>query len=97
MGNFKFLKDKFPILANLGDLAEKYLYTDANSCLIKLGMIGENIVNLIFEYDKLKKPAEDKIINKINILVREGLIDKQIENILHALRKRQIVFRGMHL
>lgn len=87
MGNFKFLKDKFPILANLGDLAEKYLYTDANSCLIKLGMIGENIVNLIFEYDKLKKPAEDKIINKINILVREGLIDKQIENILHALRK----------
>lgn len=87
MGNFKFLQEKFPILSNLGDLAEKYLYNDQNSCLIKLGMIGETIINLIFEYDKLKKPMEDKAVNKINILVREGLIDRQIEDILHALRK----------
>ena len=87
MGNFAFLQEKFPLLANLGDLAEKYLYNDPNSCLIKLGMIGDTIVNLIFEYDKLAKPAEDKAVNKINILMREGLIDRQIEDMLHALRK----------
>ena len=46
MSNFDFLKQKFPVLANLGGLAEKYLYTDPNSCLIKLGMIGETVVNL---------------------------------------------------
>lgn len=40
MSNFKFLQERFPILANLGNLAEKYLYNDPNSCLIKLGMIG---------------------------------------------------------
>lgn len=87
MSNFKFLQERFPILDNLGNLAEKYLYNDPNSCLIKLGMIGETIVNLIFEYDKLTKPTEDKAVNKINILVREGLIDRQIEDMLHALRK----------
>ena len=31
MSNFDFLKEKFPVLANLGNLAEKYLYTDPNS------------------------------------------------------------------
>ena len=79
------LKQKFPVLANLGDLAEKYLYTDPNSCLIKLGMI-ETVVNLIFEYDNIK-PTEDKAVNRINILIREGYIDEQLKNILHALRK----------
>lgn len=87
MSNFDFLKQKFPVLANLGGLAEKYLYTDPNSCLIKLGMIGETVVNLIFEYDNIKKPTEDKAVNRINILIREGYIDEQLKNILHALRK----------
>ena len=87
MSNFDFLKEKFPVLANLGNLAEKYLYTDPNSCLIKLGMIGETVVNLIFEYDNIKKPTEDKAVNRINILIREGYIDEQLKNILHALRK----------
>ena len=39
--NFSFLKDRFPVLSNFGELAEKYLYSDPNSCLMKLGMIGE--------------------------------------------------------
>lgn len=87
MSNFSFLQDRFPVLAKLGGLAEQYLYNDNNSCLIKLGMIGETVVNLIFEYDELPKPTEDIAVNRINILVREGLIDKQIEDILHSLRK----------
>ena len=87
MSNFAFLQEKFPVLANLGNLAEKYLYNDPNSCLIKLGMIGETIVNLIFEYDDIIKPTEDKAVNRINILIREGIIDEQITDILHALRK----------
>ena len=48
MSNFSFLNDKFPVLANFGELAEQYCYSDSNSCLMKLGMIGETIVNLIF-------------------------------------------------
>ena len=34
--NFEFLQDKFPILYQIGVLAEKYLYSDANSCLINV-------------------------------------------------------------
>ena len=37
--NFDFLSRDFPVLANFGKLAEQYCFSDANSCLIKLGMI----------------------------------------------------------
>lgn len=48
VSNFEFLEKDFPVLANFGELAEKYCYSDSNSCLMKLGMIGETIVNLMF-------------------------------------------------
>lgn len=31
-------------------------YSDSNSCQMKLGMIGETIVNLIFSYDRIPLP-----------------------------------------
>lgn len=87
--NFEFLKDSFPVLANFGELSEKYLYTDSNSCLMKLGMIGETIVNLIFTYDKLPLPYDNTAINRIDTLYREGLITHDLADILHALRKKR--------
>ena len=57
--NFDFLSKDFPVLANFGKLAEQYCYSDANSCLIKLGMIGETIVNLMFTYDGIALPYEN--------------------------------------
>lgn len=87
--NFEFLKDSFPVLANFGELSEKYLYTDSNSCLMKLGMIGETIVNLIFTYDKLPIPYDNTAVNRIDTLYREGLITHDLADILHALRKKR--------
>ncbi|MBQ9345842.1 MAG: type I restriction-modification system endonuclease, partial [Oscillibacter sp.] len=85
--NFLFLKDRFPVLANFGSLAERYCYTDANSCLMKLGMIGETIVNLIFTYDRIPLPYDSTAVMRINTLFREGLITRDLSDILHALRK----------
>mgnify|MGYP000905041092 FL=1 len=85
--NFEFLKDSFPVLANFGELAEKYLYGDSNSCLMKLGMIGESIVNLIFTYDKIPLPYDNTAVKRIDTLYREGMIPRDLTDILHALRK----------
>lgn len=85
--NFAFLNKEFPVLANLGELAEKYCYSDPNSCLMKLGMIGETIVNLMFLYDKLTLPVDNIAVKKINILQNEGMLSKDLVDILHALRK----------
>ena len=84
--NFDFLKDSFPVLANFGELAEKYLYSDSNSCLMKLGMIGETIVNLCFTYDRIPLPLDNTAANRINSLFREGMITSDLKEILHALR-----------
>lgn len=85
--NFDFLDKDFPVLANFGRLAEKYCYNDSNSCLMKLGMIGETIVNLMFTYDRIALPVENTAINRITILFQEGLLTQDLADILHALRK----------
>jgi len=59
--NFAFLEEDFPVLAQFGRNAETYLYSDSNSCLMKLGMIGETIVNLMFTYDRISPPKVRKI------------------------------------
>ena len=85
--NFAFLKSHFPVLANFGILAEKYCYSDSNSCIMKLGMIGETIVNLMLTYDKIKIPTDCNAVTKIKILSRQGLLTPDLSDILHALRK----------
>ena len=46
--NFDFLENEFPVLSQFGKKAECYLESDPKSWLMKLGMIGETIVNLMF-------------------------------------------------
>ena len=85
--NFSFLERAFPVLANFGGLAEQYCYSDSNSCLMKLGMIGETVVNLIFSYDRIPLPYDNTAVARIDTLLREGLITRDLSDILHALRK----------
>ena len=85
--NFSFFEEKWPLMASLGSMAEKYLYTDSNSCLIKLGLFAEAIVQLMFMLDKLPEPQVDNThANRIKVLVSEGLLPNDIQNILYAIR-----------
>lgn len=85
--NFSFLDEKWPLLTSLGSMAEKYLYTDSNSCLIKLGLFAESIVRLMFMLDKMPEPQEENThANRIKVLKREGLLPKDIDDILYAIR-----------
>ena len=85
--NFSFLESAFPVLEQFGRKAENYLYSDSNSCLMKLGMIGETIVSLMFVYDNIPLPADNKAVNCISTLAQEGLLTRDLVDILHALRK----------
>jgi len=85
--NFSFLEERWPLLTTLGSMAEKYLYTDSNSCLIKLGLFAESIVRLMFALDKILEPQEENTqANRIRILKREGLLPKDIDDILYGIR-----------
>jgi len=87
--NFKFLEEKWPLLSTLGSTAERYLFSDSNSCLMKLGLFGEAVVNLIFVLDNISetKPQEENThANRIKLLKSEGLLPKDIDDILYSLR-----------
>ncbi|MBC9786530.1 type I restriction-modification system endonuclease [Heliobacterium chlorum] len=87
--NFTFLEEKWPLLASLGSMAEKYLYTDSNSCLIKLGLFAESIVRHMFALDNITEPQpqqENTHANRIKVLKKEGLLPKDIDDILYAIR-----------
>ena len=53
------MNNDFPVLAQFGKKEECYLESDPNSCLMKLGMIGEAIVNLMFTYDRIVFPEDN--------------------------------------
>ncbi|MBQ1510605.1 MAG: hypothetical protein IIZ54_06905 [Selenomonadaceae bacterium] len=53
---------------------------------MKLGMMGETIVNLIFSYDRMPLPGDNRATVRISVLLREGLITRDLSDILHALR-----------
>lgn len=84
--NFTFLESKWPVLSDLGKLAEKNIYNDSNTTLIKLGMIGEHIVDYMFAYDDLDSPQDNKQITKIKILKNNDLLPYEIDQILYVLR-----------
>lgn len=87
--NFAFLDDRFPVLARFGRLAERYAQIDPNSCLMKLGMLGEAVVNLIYDIDGIPRHEGDDAARRIQRLFYEGDIDRSLADVLHALRKKR--------
>jgi type I restriction enzyme, R subunit len=89
MSNFSFLKEKWPILENLGRLAERNLYIDSNTTFMKCGMFGEIIVQFMFSMEEIDASLithDNSHNNRIKLLKKEDLIPEDIDNILHMLR-----------
>ena len=42
--NFEFLNRYWPALAQIGETAESYLYSDPNACIFKIGLFAERLV-----------------------------------------------------
>lgn len=79
--NFAFLGKYWPVLAQIGETAENYLYSDPNACLYKLGMFGERLILEIFAFEEIEQPTFDNThSNRIYMLRKEGLIPKKIDD-----------------
>ena len=84
--NFSFLADKYQDIEKIASLAEGYLYTDPNTCLLKLGLIGEIIVNHMIALDGIQPPVTNTHADRIKLLKCEGMLPTDIDNILYELR-----------
>ncbi|CAG7840412.1 hypothetical protein CLOHAE12215_01836 [Clostridium haemolyticum] len=92
MSNFDFLREKWPILCNLGELAEKNIYNDSNTSFTKMGMFAETLVKYIISYENIDETLiahDNSHVNRIKLLDKEGLISDDIKLILDIIRKRR--------
>lgn len=88
MSNFTFLEKHWSNLAKLGDLAEKYVYSDPNTSMIKQGILAENMVKYMLAYDGISEPEYDNThARRISLLRSYDLLPNEINNILYILRK----------
>lgn len=87
MSNFSFLSPAWPILNELGELAERNLYIDPNTSLIKLRMFSEVLVKYLMAYEKMEDPLDGAQVSRINMLSNSGVIPDRLLPLFHSLRK----------
>ena len=86
--NFEFLNRYWPALAQIGETAENYLYSDPNACIFKIGLFAERLVQEILVFERMAEPEVDNThANRIRMLKRAGLLPHEIDNTLYLLRK----------
>ena len=85
--NFQFLSGRWDILANLGETAERNVFTDPNTTLMKLRLFAEVLTKYIFAYEGIKETNDPKQVNRINVLRAEDLITPELEDILQNIRR----------
>ena len=85
--NFDFLAQYWPDMAQIGAVAEAYLYFDPNACVFKLGLLAECIVGQMLQFERMPASAELTFADRIKMLRREDLLPKNVDDILFAIRK----------
>jgi len=86
--NFEFIKNKRPEIATLGSFAERYFATDPSSALVKLRTLVEQIVEIIYDEQKLPKPYRAGLNDLLNEPVFMDLVPRVILGKIHTIRIR---------
>lgn len=86
--NFKFLENEYPILYQIGVLAEHNLHQDPATCLWKMRVFGEKMTEILFKEHALEFPAENTFVNRLRQLSDERILPSAIRDLFHFVRTR---------
>lgn len=86
--NFSFLREKWGVLANLGETAENNVFTDPQTTLMKLRLFAETMSKYILASDNIVEVRGTSQIDRIQTMRREGLIERELEELFDALRRK---------
>ena len=86
--NFNFIEERLPELASLADLAEKYLYQDPATSVIKLRTFAEKLTQTIYREMNITPPNNTSQIELLNSEDFRDNIPGPILSKLHLLRMR---------
>ncbi len=85
--NFQFLAKHDPVLVRHAALAERYVFDDANSALIKLRQFAELLSQCCAATVGMVVEPRDSFLDILNRLRSGGVIDYQVADLFHGLRK----------
>jgi type I restriction enzyme R subunit len=86
--NFAFFTGKWDVLAYLGETAEKNLYHDPHTTIMKLRLFGETLSKFILASENIQEVFGTTQVERINKLRREGLVDPELFEIFETLRRK---------
>ncbi|PWK03959.1 type I restriction-modification system endonuclease [Tumebacillus permanentifrigoris] len=84
--NFTFLADKWPILVNLGEMAERNLHQDPNTTLFKLRLFGEMMAKYMLAMENISEPNDHRQDSRLRLFRQEDIVTFELLEIFHALR-----------
>jgi len=85
--NFEFMRPKRTVLADIAGFAERYVYEDPASSLIKQRSFVEVAVMAIYECYRLRPPYSDNLHDLMNETSFRDAVPDVVQNKLHAVRK----------
>jgi type I restriction enzyme R subunit len=86
--NFSFFRGKWDVLANLGETAEKNVFFDPHTTLMKLRLFGETLTKFILAFENIREVYGTTQVDRINTLRREGLVEPELFEIFEMLRRK---------
>jgi type I restriction enzyme R subunit len=85
--NFAFLAQYDEVLLRHAALAERYVFDDPNSALLKLRQFGELLAQHAAAYTGVATEAYDSQFALINTLLERQVINAQVSQLFHGRRK----------
>lgn len=85
--NFSFFTGKWDVLANLGETAEKNVYHDPHTTVMKLRLFAETLAKFILASENIREVYGTTQVDRINTMRREGLLEPELLAIFETLRR----------
>lgn len=81
-----FLERLNPIAAQDAKKMEELIYEDPSSAIVKARRFSEAILNEVFKIEKIEVPYQASLYDKILLLTREEIIEKEIQQAFDIIR-----------
>lgn len=86
--NFEFLRKHDELLLRYCALAEKYVFDDPNSAMLKLRQFGELLALLTAAHIGFAVDKDDNFLGILNDLWDKRILSAEVSQLFHGLRKR---------
>ncbi|MBP9224588.1 MAG: DEAD/DEAH box helicase family protein [Verrucomicrobiales bacterium] len=84
--NFEFLRSRHRELADLGGFAERYVFSDPSSCLVKLRTFAEAMVKALFAHHRFEATYQSNLNDLLADPSFKSVTPAVVQDKLHLLR-----------